>query len=146
MRSGISISVTPTARRRLERIVADRNAPQKHVWRARIVLLSADGVGTHGIMAATGKSKTTVWRWQESFAEAGLDGLWSDKTRPPGKAPISEDRVAEVVRLTHEPPPHEATHWTAQAMAKVVGSRPSVLVRPPASMMSCFRFSSKNHW
>ena len=87
----------------------------------RIVLLSADGVGTNAIMTATGKSKTTVWRWQARFAEAGVDGLLEDKTRPPGKAPIADARVAELVRLTHEPPPHEATHWTARAMAKAVG-------------------------
>jgi hypothetical protein len=37
--------------------VKDRNAPQKHVWRARIVLLSAKGLGTTGIMRAIGKSR-----------------------------------------------------------------------------------------
>jgi transposase len=84
------------------------------------VLLSADGVGTHAIMAASGKSKTTVWRWQARFAQAGVDGLLCDRTRPPGRAPVAPDRVAEVVRLTQSPPPHEATHWTARAMAKAV--------------------------
>ena len=121
MRSGISISVSAADRRRLETIVADRNTPQKHVWRARIILLTADGLGTNGIMAATGKSKTTVWRWQERFMQAGVDGLLQDKTRPPGKAPIDVARVAEVVRRTLAPPPHEATHWTARAMAEVCG-------------------------
>src|SRR5690606_40270780 len=33
----------------------------------------------------------------------------------------SPKRVAEIVRLTQEPPPHEGTHWTLRAMAKVVG-------------------------
>ena len=121
MRKGISISVSAADRRRLEAIAAGRSTPQKHVWRAQIVLLSADGVGTNAIMTATGKSKTTVWRWQARFAEAGGDGLLEDKTRPPGKAPIADARVAELVRLTHERPPHEATHWTARAMAKAVG-------------------------
>jgi transposase len=121
MRNGLSISVSPADRRRLEAVVADRNTAQKHVWRARIVLLTADGFGTNGVMAATGKSKTTVWRWQERFAQAGVDGLLEDKTRPPGKAPISEARIADLVRRTHEPPPHEATHWTARAMAKAAG-------------------------
>lgn len=60
-------------------------------------------------MAATGKSKTAVWRWQDRFAEAGIAGLLCDKTRPPGKAPISAGKTAEVVRLTQAPPPHEAT-------------------------------------
>jgi transposase len=121
MRTGISISVSAADRRRLASIVADPKTPQKHVWRARIILFTADGVGTTAIMAATGKSKTCVWRWQERFMEAGVDGLLRDRTRPPGKAPIPDDRVAEVVRLTLAPPPHEATHWTVRAMAKTVG-------------------------
>ena len=121
MRTGVTISVSAADRRRLEAIVADRNTVQKHAWRVRIVLLTADSVGTNAIMTATGKSKTTVWRWQARFAEAGVDGLLEDKTRPPGKAPIGDGRVVDLVRLTHEPPPHEATHWTARAMAKAAG-------------------------
>ena len=42
-------------RLRLERVVRDRNAAQKHVWRASIILLSAAGVGTAAIMRRTGK-------------------------------------------------------------------------------------------
>ena len=44
MLTGISISLSPSDRARLAAIAADRNSPQKHVWRAQIVLLSADGV------------------------------------------------------------------------------------------------------
>jgi transposase len=44
-----------------------------------------------------------------------------DKTRPPGKVPIDAARVSEVVRRTLAPPPHEATHWTARAMAEACG-------------------------
>jgi len=36
MRAGIVINVTPEDRRRLEAIVSDRSAPQKHVWRASV--------------------------------------------------------------------------------------------------------------
>jgi len=85
MRSRTPITLEAAERRRLETIAADRNAPQKHVWRARIVLLSADGVGTNAIMAATGTAKTTVWRWRERFMTEGVDGLLRDRTRPPGK-------------------------------------------------------------
>jgi hypothetical protein len=60
MRTGISIIVTPSDRFRLEALVRDRNAPQKRVWRAEIVLLSAGGLGTGEIMRRTGKSKTCV--------------------------------------------------------------------------------------
>ena len=56
MRTGISITLKPADRRRLKVLARDRNAPHKHVWRAEIVLLSADGVGTNEIMRRTGKS------------------------------------------------------------------------------------------
>jgi transposase len=121
MRNGISFTVSSGDRRRLQSIAADPKSPQKHVWRARIILLSDDGVGTSAIMADTNKSKTCVWRWQERFMAEGVDGLLYDKTRPPGQAPIPPDRVAEIVRMTQEPPPFEATHWTLRAMAKAVG-------------------------
>jgi len=121
MRTGISLTVTADDRRRLEAIVADRNTPQKHVWRARIVLLTAAGAGTNTIMREAGVSKTVVWRWQERFMQEGVAGLLRDKTRPPGRPHVEADRVVEVVRLTQGEPPHEATHWTARAMAAASG-------------------------
>src|ERR1700692_1663054 len=121
MRTGISITLKPADRRRLAVLARDRNAPHKHVWRAEIVLLSANGVGTNEIMRQTGKSKTCVWRWQERFMQAGYDGLLRDKTRPSRVPPLGSDIAERVVMLTQTDPPAEATHWTATMMAKAVG-------------------------
>src|SRR5580700_874758 len=129
MRTGISITVTPSDRLRLEALVRDRNAPQKQVWRAEIVLLSADGVGTNEIKRRTGKSKTCVWRWQERFAREGFEGLLRDKTRPPRVAPLGAEVAARVVALTQTGPPAEATHWTATMMAKASGISASSVQR-----------------
>ena len=119
MRTGISFTVSPTDRQRLMTVVKDRNAPQKHVWRAEIVLLSADGVGTVEIMRQTGKSKTCVWRWQERFAAAGVEGLLRDKTRPSRIPPLGPEVVERVVALTLQPIRRaRATHWTADMMAQ----------------------------
>jgi hypothetical protein len=71
MRTGIKFDVSPPDRLRLERVIRDRNAAQKHVWRALIILLSADGAGTAAIMRQTGKSKACFWRWQERYMAAG---------------------------------------------------------------------------
>ena len=54
MREGIRVEVKAADRACLEAIVADRNSPQKHVWRARIVLLTAGGAGTSEIMRQAG--------------------------------------------------------------------------------------------
>ena len=121
MRPGISITLKRRDRSRLEAIVGDRNAPQKQVWRAAIVLLSADGLGTVEIMRRTGKSKTCVWRWQERFAEGGVDSLLRDKTRPSRVKPLGQEVIDKVVALTATEPPHEATHWTGVAMATATG-------------------------
>ncbi len=67
MRPGVSFTLTSDDRRRLETVVPDPKSPQKHVWRARIVLLSDDGLGTMAIMRETGKAKNSVWRWQDRF-------------------------------------------------------------------------------
>lgn len=51
----------------------------------------------------------------------GVDGLLRDKTRPPGTHRTPDDKIAEVIRLTQEPPAHAATQWTLHAMAARVG-------------------------
>ena len=129
MRTGISIDVSPADRRRLGVILADRNSRQKHVWRARIVLLTADGVGTAEIMRAAGVSKAAVWRWQERFMQEGVDGLLRDKTRPSRIPPLAPEVADRVVALTLQDPPGETTHWTAEAMAGVAGVSPSSVQR-----------------
>src|ERR1700738_1724968 len=129
MRTGISLTVTPAIRRHLKAVAANRNSPQKHVWRAQIVLLSAAGVGTNEIMRQTGKSKTCVWRWQERFMAEGFDGLLHDKTRPSRVAPLGADVAERVVALTQSDPPAETTHWTAPMMAKEIGISASSVQR-----------------
>jgi transposase len=129
MRTGISITLKAADRRCLKALARDRNAPHKHIWRAEIVLLSADGVGTNEIMRQTGKSKTCVWRWQERFMQEGYEGLLRDKTRPSRIAPLGPDIAERVVTLTQTDPAAEATHWTAAMMAKVVGVSASSVQR-----------------
>src|SRR5271154_2740237 len=129
MRKGITVEVTPADRVRLQSIIRDRNSPQKYVWRARIVVLTADGEGTIAITRAVGKGKTVVWRWQERFMREGVEGLTRDKTRPSRLPPLPAATVDRVVALTNQAPPQEATHWTAPAMAQAAGVSPSSVRR-----------------
>jgi transposase len=118
MRKDVVVDASAADRARQEAVVANRNSPQKHVWRALIVLLTADRLGTVEIMRRTGKSKTCVWRWQERFMAAGVDGLLRDKTRPSRVPPLPAEVIERVIALTRSDPPGEATHWTGAAMAK----------------------------
>src|SRR4051794_2399758 len=122
MREGITVEVSAADRARLEAVVADRTAPQRHVWGAEIILATAEDLGTNTILHRTGKSKPCVWRWQERFMAEGVAGLRRDKTRPPGTPRLSDATVERVVEFTREAPPGEATRWTGRARAKAASA------------------------
>src|ERR1700746_2522505 len=139
MREGISIGVSAADRERLAAVVADRNSRQKHVWRARIILATAEGCGTAEIMRRAGVSKPCVWRWQERFMHEGIAGLLCDKTRKPGLPPLLPALVNRVVELTLTEPPGEATHWTGRAMAAATGVSLRSVQRASGRRTACCR-------
>src|SRR5438270_9295917 len=100
MRKIERISITAADRERLERLVRDRNTPQKVVWRARIVLLAADGQQAISIAAAVAKSLLTVRRWRRRYLAKGVDGLLKDATRPPRRKPLTAEKKKQVVDMT----------------------------------------------
>jgi transposase len=121
--------MSPANRSWLEAIIKDRNSSRKAVWRAEIVLATADGAGTNEIMRRTGKSKPCVWRWQERFVEEGVDGLMRDKTRPSRIPPLSEEVKLAVLTKTAKETPANATHWSRTSMAAATGISPSSVGR-----------------
>ena len=125
----ICMYVGPVDRVRLEALVEGRNTAAKHIWRAMIVLATADRAGTNEIARRSGTSKECVWRWQERYIAEGVDGLLRDKTRSPGIPPLSDAvRVAVLTKTARETPP-DATHWSRTSMAKAVGISPSSVGR-----------------
>src|SRR5262252_7615180 len=121
MAQQVCVVLSSAEREQLAAIAADRNRPRKHVDRARIVLASADRYPAQWVAQHVGIARPTVWRWQQRFAELGVEGLLRDQTRKPGKAPIPAETTARVVAMTCTEPPHQATHWTSRAMAKATG-------------------------
>jgi hypothetical protein len=100
-------------------MVANRNNPQKHVWRAKIVFLKSHGSAE--IMRATGRAKTVIWPWQDWFREEGPAGLWRDKTRPSRIPPLGPEVAEPVIALRLAGPPPAARHWNGLVMAKAAG-------------------------
>lgn len=117
-RTDICIHVSPTNRSKLDAIIADRNSSSKAIWRAEIVLATADGLGTNAIMKRTGKSKPCVWRWQERFIEEGVEGLLRDKHGRPALPDAVKHKV--LAKTATETPP-DATQWSVRSMAAAVG-------------------------
>ncbi len=66
-------------------------------------------------------SRPAVWRWQQRYAQEGVDSLLRDKTRAPGKPPVPKETVAGVLAITCSEPSGEVTHRTGRAVARLVG-------------------------
>jgi transposase len=119
------IAVPPEDRERMEKLVRDRNTPQKVVWRARIVMLAGAGMRAGEIARTVGKSVLTVRRWRRRYAAKGVDGLLKDATRPSGRKPLSARKIKQVVHLTLNEKPPNATQWSVRTMGARAGIAPS---------------------
>src|SRR5512137_1082175 len=121
MAQTVNIILSDEDRKRLSAIACDRSRSLKHIQRVKIVLHSAERLPVLEVARRAGVSRPAVWRWQQRYAEEGVDGLLVDKTRKPGRAPLEAKLVARVLELTCSEPSGAATHWTGRAMAKAVG-------------------------
>jgi transposase len=116
------LTVTDADRAMLERMARDRAAPARVAERARIVLLSADGLTGPQIAERVGCTEPTVVKWRSQFAQAGLAGL-ADAPRPGGpKTVLTEEAIAEILAATLTPPPGTlaalgVTHWSSRRLA-----------------------------
>src|ERR1700746_3524802 len=117
MRKIERISISVADRERLERLVKDRNTPQKVVWRARIVLLAGDGLTAGGVAAGGGQGLLTGGRCRRRYVAKGGDGLLKDATRRSRVKPLTPEQIKQVVDMTlHDKPPN-ATQWSVRSMA-----------------------------
>ena len=129
MRTSKRISISDKDRMQLERIIRNRNTAQKVVLRARIVLLSADGMPTGEIMQQLRTSTPTITRWRNRYETNGMPGLLKDRSRPGRKRRVEEAKVREVVERTLQEKPSGATHWSTRSLAAVVGLSPATVQR-----------------
>lgn len=128
-RDDICLYLNPHDRAELQSLARNRNTPRKLVWRAEIILATADGHGTFEIMRRSQTSKPTVWRWQARYLDEGIAGLKRDKTRPSRVPPLPRETRLKVIAKTVQEAPPNATHWSRSLMAEAVGISPSSVGR-----------------
>ena len=63
-----------------------------------------------------GLTNATVGKWRQRFLEQDVAGL-HDELRPGRPRPISDERVAQLVRNTLETKPKDGTHWSVRQIA-----------------------------
>jgi putative transposase len=112
-----ALVLSPAQRERLERMASSRSLPAGLVSRVRIILMSASGKTNQQIARQLRLANATVGKWRRRFLERDVTGL-HDELRPGRPRPISDERVAQLVRKTLETKPKEGTHWSIRQMAR----------------------------
>lgn len=90
---------------------------------ASIILMIGDRLGMAEITLPAGRSKPSIWHWQERFMRFGVGGLLRHKTRPFRMPALPQAVIGQVKKWTRADPPGEVTHWIAATMAKKVRTR-----------------------
>lgn len=116
-KSSKAFSISRAERAELQRWRRIRNTPHSLAQRARLILLLADGVAPVDVMATLDVTRPTVFKWRKRFEQDGIDGLL-DRPRPGQPRKLTEKKIKEVLRLTVDYIPREATHWSTRLMAK----------------------------
>ncbi|MFQ5874797.1 MAG: IS630 family transposase [Dehalococcoidia bacterium] len=122
------LSLRPELRHQLQSLVRSPSLPQGLARRARIILLSADGLSNQAVAQELGLSRQTVGLWRQRFLRQGLVGLY-DELRPGAPRAIGEERIVGLIRETLRRKPRNGTHWTCRSMAQETRLSPSTVFR-----------------
>jgi len=112
----------------LQRWARRATSGQALALRCRIVLACAEGASNAAVAARLGISRPTVTKWRSRFVARRLEGL-ADEPRPGATRRISDEQVEQVLVLTLETTPRDATHWSTRSLAKHVGMSQSAIAR-----------------
>lgn len=115
-----TLTLTKQDQEMLESWTRSRAKSHSLVTRAKIVLLNAQGHSALQISHELQISRPTVYKWVERFRSGGLSAL-PDIQRPGQPKKLSLATVKEILRMTVEEIPHEATHWSVRLMARYAG-------------------------
>jgi transposase len=115
------IALNGDERAELEQITQSRTLPAGDVFRARLILLLADGLAYRTIQDRLDTTAPTISRWKNHFLTGRVAGLM--ETRHPGQKPfvITPALQAKVLNATRRKPPDGSTHWSCRKLAKHLG-------------------------
>jgi transposase len=113
--------LNPQDKEMMEKLLCAGRIKYKYAVRLQTVLLRDKGKGTADIAEFLRIHQSTVSLYINRYNTYGIESLLSDKTRKPGKDPISQKIKNEIYRLVCNEKPKGETHWSCRTLAKRVG-------------------------
>lgn len=120
--------LTPDEVAQLQNLVASRSVPHGLGTRARMILLSRDGLSNAAIARKLGVTNATVGTWRQRFVTERLAGL-HDELRPGRPRTRMDEEIATLVQKTLHTKPAAGTHWSCRAMEQATGISKSTVHR-----------------
>src|SRR5579864_1380459 len=120
MAIGSEILLTQQQHSDLSSIAQSRSLPAGYVFRARLILMLAEGASFNAIKRQLQTTAPTIVRWKQRFRQYGLEGL---DTYHPGQKPsvLTPALRASILSATRRKPSDGSTHWSCRKLASVLG-------------------------
>lgn len=115
------LEVSQCDRSILKKWLRSSNTSKSVAERARIVLLTADGMSATAIQERLYLSRPTVCKWRRRYREQGIEGL-QDTERAGRPTALTDEMAKRILDLTTTRIPKEATHWSTRLMTKYSGA------------------------
>ena len=104
----------------LSSIAQSRSLPAGYVFRARLILMLAEGASFNTIKRQLRTTAPTISRWKARFLDSGMDGL---DTHHPGQSAsvLTPALRARILSATRKKPADGSTHWSCRKLATLLG-------------------------
>ena len=119
MATGSEIFLTQQQHSELSSIAQSRTLPAGYVFRAKLILMLAEGVSFSTIKQQLQTTAPTIIRWKQRFRQSGLEGL---DTYHPGQKPsvLTPALRARILSATRRKPSDGSTHWSCRKLASAL--------------------------
>lgn len=116
-----TIAITAEERDELEQITRSRTLPAADIFRARLILMLAEGLPYRTMQTRLDTTAATISRWKKRFIKGRVAGL--KEVRHAGKKPfvITPALTAKVIAATRRLPKDGSTHWSCRKLAQSLG-------------------------
>ena len=129
MRIAPKVEVNEEQREALHKLSKGRRTEVRVALRAEIVLAASSGLENTEIASELGVTRETVGRWRSRFIKEGVEGITSDLPRG-GRKPTARSKAeSQIIQVTTQQKPKNATHWSTRTLAEELGVTQSMIHR-----------------